>query len=213
MDPSLRMDTASRRCVDVMIAVIGLVVLFPLYVVLAVGVKLSSPGPVIYRQWRVGRDERLFQIWKLRSMTVGADRIGPLVSGTADPRVTPFGRWLRAARLDELPQLVNLLRGELTVFGPRPEVERFIGYYTPAERMLLRVRPGVLGPGALLFADTQSEDLNLAADPEQHYVRSQLHPKLRLDLDYLAARGPWRDLMLLGQTGRILLRRGRSVRD
>lgn len=207
MDASVRTDSGLRRFVDIVLALTGLVVLSPLFMLLAVGVKLSSPGPAIYRQNRIGRGEHPFEIWKLRTMAVGSDR-GALVSGTADPRVTRFGRWLRASRLDELPQLVNLLRGDLTVFGPRPEVERFVRFYTAAERQLLRVRPGVLGPGALLFADIQSDALNNAIDPETHYVQFQLHPKLTLDLEYLTARSTRRDLALLGQTVKILLHRG-----
>jgi lipopolysaccharide/colanic/teichoic acid biosynthesis glycosyltransferase len=206
----VRTDTFLRRCVDLALAAAGLVILLPLLLFLAVGVKMSSPGPAIYRQRRVGRGERPFEILKLRTMAVGTDRTGSLVSGSADPRATRFGQWLRTNRLDEIPQLVNVLRGELTIFGPRPEVERYVSYYTAAERLLLQVRPGLLGAGALLFVGTQADVLNGATDQEAHYLESQLHPKLRLDLEYLITRSIRRDLVLLWQTVRLLLHHGHS---
>ncbi|NIH80864.1 sugar transferase [Amycolatopsis viridis] len=200
-------DTRLRRAADLAVAVTALVVLLPLLVVIALAIKLTSRGPAVYRQRRVGRDGRPFLIWKFRTMVANAERIGPAVSGSADPRITRVGRWLRATRLDELPQLVNLLRGDMTLIGPRPEVERFLRYYTPAERRLLTVRPGIIGPGALLFAAAQSQELTHAADPEAHYVAHHLHPKLALDLAYLARRGPRADLALLARTVRIVLSR------
>nr|WP_167108373.1 sugar transferase [Amycolatopsis granulosa] len=196
-----------RRAADLAVAATALVVLLPLLVVIALAIRLTSRGPAVYRQRRVGRNGRPFLIWKFRTMVANAERIGPAVSGSADPRITRVGRWLRATRLDELPQLVNLLRGDMTLIGPRPEVERFILYYTPAERRLLTVRPGILGPGALLFAAAQSQELTHAADPEAHYVAHHLHPKLELDLAYLARRGLRADLALLARTVRIVLGR------
>ena len=198
-------DSRLRRGADVAVAAVALVVLLPLLGGIAVVIKLTSTGPAVYRQLRVGRDGQPFVIWKFRTMVANADRIGPAVSGSEDSRVTRVGRWLRRTRLDELPQLVNLLRGDMTLIGPRPEVERFIGYYSPAERALLTVRPGVLGPGALLFAAAQSQELTVAADPEAHYVAHHLHPKLALDLAYLAERGLRADLALLRRAARIVL--------
>lgn len=189
-------DSATRRAVDVLVAGLGLIGLAPILAGLAGAVRLTSRGPVIFRQVRVGRGGRQFRILKLRSMVAGTQP-GPLVSGTADPRVTPVGSWLRRTRLDELPQLVNLLRGELTLIGPRPEVPRFVGEYTDAERELLRVRPGIIGPGALLFAAEQAAELDDVDDPEQHYLEAQMHPRLALDLDYVQHRSLRRDLSLI----------------
>ena len=200
-------DTRLRRVADIAVAVTALVVLLPLLVGIAMAIRLTSPGPAVYRQRRVGRDEHPFAIWKFRTMVANAERIGPAVSGSGDPRITRVGRWLRATRLDELPQLVNLLRGDMTLIGPRPEVERFIGCYTSDERRLLTVRPGILGPGALLFAAEQSQELMAATDPEAHYIEHHLHPKLALDLAYLARRGLRADLALLARTVRVVLRR------
>ena len=200
-----RRDSGLRRTVDVVAAAVGLVCAGPPLVVLAAAVRLTSPGPAIYRQDRVGRDGIPFSILKLRTMVVGSDRGGPSVSGTADPRVTPLGRRLRAARLDELPQLVNLLRGDMTLIGPRPEVPRFLEHYSPAERQLLRVRPGIIGPGALLFAHDQARELDAADDPDLVYVARHLHPKLAQDLDYVCHRTLSRDLSLLAAAARMPL--------
>ncbi|NUS14902.1 MAG: sugar transferase [Streptomyces sp.] len=181
---ALRQDSGLRRSADIAVALVLLIVLSVPLVLLAVLVRCTSRGPAVYRQWRAGRGMRPFSILKFRSMTVGSDRAGPAVSGSGDPRVTRIGRWLRRTRLDELPQLVNLLRGDMTLVGPRPEVERFLPYYTRRELRLLDVRPGIIGPGALYVADRGSE----LADParaEERYVELQLHPKLALDLDYL----------------------------
>lgn len=198
--PGIHPDTAARRTIDVVVAGSGLVLLSPVLLGLGLWVRASSPGPALYRQDRVGRGEQSFQLWKFRTMTVDADARGPLVSGADDPRVTGAGRRLRALRLDELPQLVNLLRGDLTLVGPRPEVARYLPHYTATERELLTVRPGILGPGALLFAQQQSAELDHVTDPERHYVDHQLHPKLALDLAYLHHRSLLLDLGLLGRT-------------
>jgi lipopolysaccharide/colanic/teichoic acid biosynthesis glycosyltransferase/O-antigen/teichoic acid export membrane protein/membrane-associated phospholipid phosphatase len=208
---AVRGDSRMRRLVDVVVAGTGLVVVGPLMLVLAVVVRWSSPGPAIFRQERVGRDGRLFTIWKFRSMPVGADRSGAAVSGSADGRATPTGRWLRATHLDELPQLMNILRGEMTIVGPRPEVPGFVVHYTDEERAVLSVRPGVIGSGALLFITEQADELDAAQDPERCYVERHLHPKLALDLAYLEHRSARVDLGLLSTTLRCALAvRGRQ---
>ncbi len=197
VQPALRPDTPLRRIVDLAVAGVGLVVMSPVLLILAVAVRASGPGPVIFRQCRIGRDGQPFQILKFRTMTVGTETSGPLVSDEEDPRITRCGRWMRRRRLDELPQLVNLLRGEVTLIGPRPEVPRYVEHYTDAERLLLRARPGIIGPGAMYFADAQRERVSTADDVEEHYLTTQLHPKLELDLEYLRDRGVLRDAKLL----------------
>jgi lipopolysaccharide/colanic/teichoic acid biosynthesis glycosyltransferase len=204
----VRLDSALRRGVDVLVAVIGLVVAAPVLAALAVAVKLTSRGPALFRQPRVGRDGQPFTIVKLRTMRIDRAGGGALVSGSADPRVTRFGSWLRPTRLDELPQLVNLLRGEVTLIGSRPEVERFIPYYTPEEREILRTRPGIVGAGAILFASGQCDELNSVADPEAYYVEHHLHPRLALDLDYLSHRSLRRDVVLMARALGVCARRG-----
>jgi lipopolysaccharide/colanic/teichoic acid biosynthesis glycosyltransferase len=201
----VRPDSRLRRLVDVGVGAVGLLVLAPLLLVLAVVVRCSSPGPVVFRQARVGRGGDDFTVWKFRSMVADPQGAAPAVSGRDDPRITPAGRFLRATRLDELPQLVNLVRGDMTLIGPRPEVRRFLPAYTAEELLLLRVRPGVVGPGAVLFAREQSHQLDVAVDPDAFYVEHHLHPKLALDLDYLRNRTLRRDLHLLGVAVRTVL--------
>lgn len=195
--PPVIKDSRLRRYVDIVVATTLLIVLSPVLILIGLAIRLTSAGPAVYRQRRVGRSHTVFTIWKFRTMVLNADRAGPSVSGKADPRITPIGRLLRGSRLDELPQLVNLLRGDLTLIGPRPEVESFVPYYTATEQRLLSVRPGVLGPGALLFARHQCAELDTVGDPDAYYVAHQLHPKLALDLGYLSDRRLVSDLRLV----------------
>ncbi|MCH5670797.1 sugar transferase [Streptomyces gilvus] len=194
--PQVRGDSRLRRAVDISVALILLVVLLVPMTLVAVLVRCTSRGPVVYRQWRAGRGLRPFVILKFRSMSVGADRAGPAVSGSTDPRVTRVGGWLRRSRLDELPQLVNLLRGDMTLVGPRPEVERFLPFYTRGELRLLDDRPGIIGPGALYVANRGGE-LDVPGHAEELYVERQLHTKLALDLAYLRDRRLATDVRLV----------------
>jgi lipopolysaccharide/colanic/teichoic acid biosynthesis glycosyltransferase len=194
----IRGDSGARRLVDAVVAGAGLLVCSPLLALVSLVVRMSSRGPAVFRQQRVGRAGRCFTIWKFRTMVVDAAVLGGAVSGSRDPRVTAVGRCLRATRLDELPQLANVLRGDMTLIGPRPEVPSFVAHYTPDERLLLAVRPGVIGPGAVLFARAQSHELDDAEDPEEIYLRDHLHAKLALDLAYLRDRRLACDLRLLG---------------
>ena len=205
-------DSTARRAVDLGVAVLGLVLTSPLLGAIALWVRLTSPGPAFFRQERIGRDGRPFEIWKFRTMTVDMARRGPLVSGREDPRIARAGRTLRATRLDELPQLVNMLRGDVTLIGSRPEVPRFVAYYTAEERRLLDGPPGILGPGALLFVEEQACALDAAVGPEAFYVDYLMHPKLAADLDYLVDRRLSRDLQLMTSTALALYRqRGSST--
>ncbi len=190
---------------DVALALPALLLLSPILLLLAAWVKLDSPGPALYAQERLGQRERPFRILKFRSMVANADRIGPAVSGRHDPRVTRAGRFLRASKLDELPQLINVLKGEMTLIGPRAEVARYLPHFTPEEKLLLQVRPGLTGPGQIHFTTEQAAELDVAADAEEHYVRHQLHAKLSLDLDYLRHRCLSVDMRVLGQTLAVLL--------
>lgn len=181
-------DSRIRRAVDILVAAIGLLVLSPVFVALGLAVRLDTSGPAVFRQVRVGRDGRSFHILKFRSMVQDAATNGSQVSGRRDPRITRMGRMLRATKLDELPQLVNVLLGDMTLIGPRAEVPAYVERYTVEEARLLRVRPGLTGAGQLLFTREQSDELDGIEDPERHYLDHQLHPKLALDLDYLSDR-------------------------
>jgi lipopolysaccharide/colanic/teichoic acid biosynthesis glycosyltransferase len=172
---------------------------------LALLVRLSSPGPVLFQQQRVGRDGRLFWIYKFRSMRVNAT--GPQVTGAADPRITPVGALLRRWKLDELPQLLNVVKGEMALVGPRPEVPRYVAHYTPEQREVLSVLPGITGITQNRFRHEEAL-LRDADDPESLYIQEILPAKLALDLGYVRSHSAWTDLRVLFATlGRILDRR------
>jgi lipopolysaccharide/colanic/teichoic acid biosynthesis glycosyltransferase len=197
---TIRPDGILRRVADVIVASLALLALGPVMIVIALAIRLTTPGPALYLQERIGRGGNPFRMLKFRTMVVGADRGGALVTGNRDPRITRAGAVLRATKADELPQLINVLRGHMTLIGPRPEVARYVALYSPAERALLSVRPGLTGPGQLFFSAEQAGDLDGLADPEGHYVSHQLHPKLALDLDYLLRRSLREDLAVVLRT-------------
>jgi lipopolysaccharide/colanic/teichoic acid biosynthesis glycosyltransferase len=199
-------DSAMRRVADVVGAGIALALLSPVIFSVAAAVRLTSRGPAFYRQVRIGRRGERFTMMKFRSMVSGADRVGPLITGRADPRVTRIGAVLRATKLDELPQLINVLRGDMTLIGPRPEVPRFIPCYSGEELAILSVRPGVTGPGQIFYTREQQAAVPDGVDPEQHYVAHELHEKLAIDLEYLRRRSLRYDLLMLVRTAGMLTR-------
>jgi len=185
-----------REVLDRSVALVALVVLAPVLLVTAVLVRLSSPGPVIFRQVRVGRDGRPFAICKFRTMYCAGDSGSGQVSPDGDPRVTRVGRVLRAWYVDELPQLFNVLKGDMGLVGPRPETPEFVALYTPSERRVLSVKPGLAGPSTLGFMD-EAAQLAGFEDPLEHYRTVLLHERVRLDLGYLERRSLGYDLRLL----------------
>ena len=205
--PVLGADTSMRRVVDVVAAAAALAIIVPLLLAVAAAVKVTSRGPALYRQVRAGRSGAPFTMLKFRSMVIGADRSGPLVTSRSDPRVTRVGGLLRATKLDELPQLINVLRGEMTIVGPRPEVPRFLPSYTHEELAILGVRPGLTGPGQIFYTCVQEAEQEAATDPELYYIQAQLHPKLAVDLDYLRRRGLRCDLGIIMHTVLMMCRR------
>ena len=175
----------AKRLFDIVCAGLGLVLLSPLLLAVAVWIKLDSRGPVMFRQERVGRFGAPFRIHKFRTMRVDAPRLGPQITIGDDARITRSGRWLRATKVDELPQLWDVLRGAMSLVGPRPEVPRYVALY-PAElrELVLSVRPGITDPASLSFRN-ESELLAKAADPEREYVEVVMPMKLRLAADYV----------------------------
>ena len=192
-----------RRGVDLCLAVGLLGLAAPLLVGIALAVKATSPGPLFFRQERVGRGGRLFLIWKFRTMRADADAHGPAVTASDDGRITPLGRRLRGWKMDELPQLWNVLRGDMSLVGPRPQVPRFVERYGPALRgIVLGVRPGMTGPTALCF---RHEERLLAdkADREDFYIAEVLPVKLEMDARYVQTRSLRGDFRILTQTARV----------
>ncbi len=195
-----------RSVTERAIAFAVLLALLPILLLLAVAVRLSSPGPVLFKQVRVGQGGQPFVIYKFRTMiqtgSTGADRVSP----AGDPRVTSVGRVLRDWYLDELPQFFNVLKGDMSLVGPRPETPEFVELYSPRERRVLTVRPGLVGPSTLAFMDEASQ-LAANADPLQHYRQVLVHERVRLDLSYLDNRSWHRDLGLLTRQAVSIVRR------
>jgi len=198
-----------KRVFDVAVASAGLVLASPLLLVATIAIKAGSPGPVVYRGVRVGRGGRTFHILKLRTMRAGADTQGPALTHAADPRVTGVGRFLRRTKFDEVPQLLNVIRGDMSLVGPRPEHPDFVEHYTEEQRRVLAVRPGITGPSSLAFM--REEDMLTGADPVAQYVTSIMPKKLEIDLDYIRTATFGGDLKILGLT--VLRVLGLSRRD
>lgn len=195
-----------KRALDMLLALAALLVLGPLLVALALAVRLDSPGPALFRQERVGLHGRLFRIRKLRTMHAHGPA-GPLVTAGGDARVTRLGRWLRASKLDELPQLLDVLQGRMSLVGPRPEVPRFMALYPQeARRLILSVRPGITDPASIAFRDEEAL-LAAAPDAEQAYIHTIMPIKQRLYLQYVRQRSLRGDLAILLRTARVLLAR------
>lgn len=172
------------RFLDIFFSLAGLLLLLPVFFIIAILIKLGSPGPVLYCQERVGRGGVPFTLLKFRSMRVGADQQGLLTVGGRDPRITPIGAFLRDWKLDELPQLWNVLRGDMSLVGPRPEVKKYTDQYTPAQRRVLDVRPGITDYASIHFRQ-ESDILAKSKDPEQTYINEILPEKIRLNSIYL----------------------------
>jgi FlaA1/EpsC-like NDP-sugar epimerase/lipopolysaccharide/colanic/teichoic acid biosynthesis glycosyltransferase len=187
-----------KRTLDVCGALAVLLVTWPLFLVIALAIKLDSSGPAVYAQVRVGRGGRRFWLYKFRSMCVGADK-GAAITGPRDSRITRVGRFLRPVRIDEWPQLFNVLKGDMSLVGPRPETPAVADTYTAEQREILNVRPGITGPTQLAWLDEQ-DMLPRGVNPDQHYVTYLLPLKLESDLRYVRSRTEARDLGYLIQT-------------
>ncbi|WP_067065706.1 sugar transferase [Roseateles chitosanitabidus] len=187
----------AKRLFDIVCAGLGLLLLSPLLVAVAAWIKLDSRGPVMFRQERVGRHGKPFRIHKFRTMRVDAPKLGPQITIGEDARITRSGRWLRASKVDELPQLWDVLRGAMSLVGPRPEVPRYVALYPAGLReVVLSVRPGITDPASLSFRN-ESELLAKAADPEREYVEVVMPMKLGLAADYVRNASLMGDIRLI----------------
>lgn len=188
-----------KRLFDITASGLGLLVLSPLFLILAVWIKLDSPGPVFYRQVRVGRGNKDFRLFKFRSMRVGSDKKGLITVGGHDPRVTRSGYWIRKYKLDELPQLINVFIGDMSLVGPRPEVRKYVDLYAPEQLHVLDVRPGITDMASIRYRN-ENELLEQAADPEQYYRDVVMQDKLRINLEYVADHSFIKDLKIIFMT-------------
>jgi len=193
-----------KRTVDLCLSAFALVFLCPLLSVIAVMIRLEDGGPVFYRGVRVGRGGVPFRIFKFRTMVVNAERLGGPSTADDDPRVTRIGRWLRSSKLDELPQLLNVMNGEMSLVGPRPEVPQEVALYSEEERMLLSVRPGVTDWASLRFHD-EGAILRGAPDAHEKYRHAIRPEKVRLGLEYVRTGSFGTDLRILASTVRMVI--------
>lgn len=191
--------TPAKRLFDLAAAGTGLLVLAPLLAAIAAVILVEDGRPVFFRQERVGRDGRPFRIWKFRTMVRDAERRGTAITVGRDPRITRIGHWLRRFKLDELPQLWNVVRGEMSLVGPRPEVPRYVALYTPEQRRVLALVPGITDPASIAYRD-EAALLAESDDPERLYVERIMPDKIRINLDYAARRSLWSDLRVILET-------------
>ena len=189
----------TKRLFDFTVSGIGLVVVSPVLVAIAVVVKASDCGPAFYRQQRVGRGGKPFRIWKFRTMVLNADKLGISVTKDGDPRITRIGRLLRKTKLDELPQLLNVFLGEMSFVGPRPEVQRYVDHYTPEQRRILELKPGITDLATLEFRN-EEDLLATAADTEKFYIEHCVPRKIELNLQYARQATLCRDIWIILQT-------------
>lgn len=194
----------AKRAFDVVVSAVGLVVLSPVFLGVAVAIKLTDGGPVFFRQERVGMGGQVFRIHKFRSMRVANE--GALVTSANDSRITPVGAFLRKTKLDELPQLIDVLVGDMSVVGPRPEVPRYVELWgEETRREILSIRPGITDPAAIAFRNEQDE-LAAADDPERHYIEVILPKKVAMYRDYVQHRSLVGDLAVIVRTFAAIVR-------
>jgi lipopolysaccharide/colanic/teichoic acid biosynthesis glycosyltransferase len=195
-----------RRIVDIAVALIALPFLMLLFAVVSLAIVLESPGRPYYRGRRVGKDGKPFLMWKFRTMVSGADRIGGAVTTPNDPRITKVGRFLRNSKLDELPQFLNLLTGDITLIGPRPEDPSFVAKYTPEQREILSVKPGITGPTQLHYTGVEAEVIPDGANADQYYIEHLLAQKIGMDIEYARRRTFFSDCRVLWQSISLIMR-------
>ena len=188
-----------KRLFDIVASGLGLIVLSPLFLILAIWIKLDSKGPVFYRQVRVGYKNKDFRIFKFRSMRVGADKGSLVTIGGHDPRVTRSGYFIRKFKFDELPQLINVFLGDMSLVGPRPEVRHYVDYWTPEQMHVLDVRPGITDPASIKFRN-ENELMEKSEDPEKYYIEVIMQEKIKLYLEYVEKHSFFYDLGLIFKT-------------
>ncbi len=194
-----------KRLFDILLSGIGLLIISPLFLIVAIWIKLDSPGPIFYRQVRVGRYNKDFRIIKFRSMRIGSDKGSLVTIGGRDPRITRSGYFIRKFKIDELPQLINVLVGDMSLVGPRPEVRHYVNYWTEEQMHVLDVRPGITDPASIKFRN-ENELLAQAEDPEKYYIEVIMQEKIKLYLDYVKKNSLWYDIKLIFQTFWVIIK-------
>lgn len=193
-----------KRLFDIIASGLGLIVLSPLFVILAIWIKTDSKGPVFYRQTRVGRGNKDFQLYKFRSMRPDSDKLGLITVGGRDPRVTRSGYYIRKYKLDEFPQLINVFIGDMSLVGPRPEVRKYVDMYTTEQMRVLSVRPGITSLASIRYRN-ENDILAATDDPDRCYIEQVMPDKLAIDLEYVDRATLWNDIKLIFSTFRKII--------
>lgn len=188
-----------KRLFDIVASGIGLIILSPLFLILAIWIKLDSAGPVFYRQARVGKGNKDFYIIKFRSMRTDSDKGSLITIGGRDSRITRSGYFVRKFKLDEIPQLINVFKGEMSLVGPRPEVRHYVDYWTEEQMHVLDVTPGITDPASIKYRN-ENELLERAENPEDYYINVIMQEKIRLYLEYVNNHSFIKDIKLIIQT-------------
>lgn len=195
-----------KRCFDFIVSLVALIILSPFFLIIALLVRIDSKGPVLYMQSRVGKGGSLFKLFKFRTMHINADRLAAITVGARDPRITRLGFYLRKYKLDELPQLINVFIGNMSLVGPRPEVKKFVDLYSKQQQEVLRVKPGITDYASIQFRN-ENELLEGKADPIAFYIEEIMPVKLGLNLKYIQERSFLLDLKIIFQTIFSILKR------
>ncbi len=188
-----------KRVFDIILSALGLILLSPLFLVLAIAIATDSPGGIFYRQTRVGKNGHPFRIFKFRSMRSGSDKKGQLTVGSTDQRITRTGRFIRKHKLDEFPQLINVLKGDMSLVGPRPEVPKYVAMYNDEQKKVLSVRPGITDYASIEYAN-ENDLLSSSSNPEKTYIDEVMPAKLALNKKYISEAGLGTDIKLIFRT-------------
>jgi lipopolysaccharide/colanic/teichoic acid biosynthesis glycosyltransferase len=200
------------RFFDILFSIIGLVFLFPFFLLIALGIIVNSPGGVFFFQSRVGKNGKDFRLIKFRTMITGAEKQGGLTIGARDSRITPTGYFLRKYKLDELPQLINVLKGEMSLVGPRPEIRKYVNCYTPEQGIILTVKPGITDWASIEYI-SENEILGKSTEPEMTYIKEIMPAKIQYNMHYIENQGLEEYFKILSLTLRSLFRSKSKTRD
>lgn len=190
------MGDAIKRFFDLFVSLIAIIVLSPFFILIALLIKIGSTGPVLFKQTRIGRNELPFEIYKFRTMVVDAEKLGTQITIGKDPRITKIGHFLRKTKLDELPQLFNVLKGEMSFVGPRPEVPKYTKLYSEQQRLVFTVRPGITDYASIKYRD-ENELLGNVENPEKVYIEEIMPDKLHLNIEYIQRRSLLEDIKII----------------
>lgn len=188
-----------KRLLDLIVSIVGLLILAPFFLVIGLIIKFTSTGPVFYLQQRVGKDGVLFRLFKFRTMRTNSDKAAAITIGERDSRITSVGYWLRKFKIDELPQLINVLKGDMSLVGPRPELKTFVDLYAHEQRAVLTVKPGITDFASIEFRN-ENKLLEGKEDPIDYYIKEIMPVKLQLNLKYIESQSFWLDIKIIFQT-------------